>query len=67
MLMAVIVLGALMAAKQGHMCRRAWKPGTWSLQGAACAEAYAASLETTPDKLDSTATSVHRKTTNDNR
>ncbi|HEY9513021.1 MAG TPA: hypothetical protein VIQ48_10665 [Rhodanobacter sp.] len=67
MLMAVVVLGAFMAAKQGHMCRRARKPDAWSLQGAARAEAYAARLETTHDKLDSTATGVHRKTTNDNR
>lgn len=31
MLIVVIVLRALMAAKQGHRCRRAAKPGTQSL------------------------------------
>jgi hypothetical protein len=26
-----------MTVKQGHMCRRAWKPGTWPLQRGAFA------------------------------
>jgi hypothetical protein len=35
MLIVVIVLGALMAAQQGHRCRRAAKPGTRPLPTAA--------------------------------